>query len=124
MIALLAVGAGALVGAPLRFVVDQVVSARSAGVFPWGTYLINATGALLLGLLAGMASHHILRPLPLAFLGTGFCGAYTTFSTFTYETLRLIEEGSLRAAALNVFASLGAGLLAAAAGFSLASFRP
>lgn len=110
-----------MIGAPTRYVLDQYVSSRTAGVFPWGTFVINATGALLLGLIVGLAGDHRLGPSPVAFAGTGFCGAYTTFSTFTYETIRLIEEGRLLSAICNVAGSLMVGLLVAGVGLALAA---
>lgn len=120
MITLVEVGAGGLVGAPARFLVDQVVNSRSRGVFPWGTYAINATGAFLLGLISGLALYQGLGHIPSAVIGTGFCGAYTTFSTFSWETVRLIEEGTPSAAIWNIAGSLVVGLAAAAAGMALA----
>lgn len=120
MITLLEVGAGGLVGAPARFIVDQVVSSRATGVFPWGTYIINATGAFILGLITGLALYQGLGPAPSALIGTGFCGAFTTFSTFSWETVRLIEEDAPSAAVWNIAGSLAVGLLVAAAGMALA----
>jgi CrcB protein len=120
MITLVEVGAGGLIGAPARFVVDQLVNSRTRGVFPWGTYVINATGAFILGLISGLVLYQGLGHLPSALIGTGFCGAYTTFSTFSWETVRLIEEGTPSAAIWNIAGSLVAGLLAAAAGMALA----
>lgn len=121
MITLVEVGAGGLVGAPTRFVVDQLVNTRAGGRFPWGTYAINASGAFLLGLISGLVAYRGLGPLPAQMLGTGFCGAYTTFSTFSYETVRLLEEGTPAAALHNVAGSLVVGLLAAAAGMAIAA---
>lgn len=120
MITVLEVGAGGLIGAPVRFVVDQAVNSRTRGVFPWGTYVINATGAFVLGLIGGLVAYHGLAHAASAVIGTGFCGAYTTFSTFSWETVRLLEDGTPSAAMRNVAASLAAGLLAAAAGMGLA----
>lgn len=120
MITLLEVGAGGLIGAPARFVVDQVVNARTRDVFPWGTYVINATGAFVLGLISGLVLYQGLGHIPSAVIGTGFCGAYTTFSTFSWETVRLIEEGTPSAAIWNIAGSLVVGLLAAAVGMALA----
>ena len=117
---LILVMVAAAVGAPLRYVVDQAVQHRRRGPFPAGTIAINVTGSLLLGLLTGLALHHGLAPQALTVLGTGLLGAYTTFSTFSYETVRLLEEGAVAAAALNVAASLALGLTAAAAGLGLA----
>jgi fluoride exporter len=117
---LLLVMAAAAVGAPLRYLVDQAVQHRREGAFPLGTLTINITGSLLLGLLTGLARHHGLSPTAVTVLGTGLLGAYTTFSTFSYETVRLIEDGALLEATLNVATSLGVGLAAAAAGLGLA----
>lgn len=121
MIALLGVAAGGVVGAPTRYALDQWVNSRTEGLFPWGTFLINATGAFLLGFISGLALYDGLGHLPVAVVGTGFCGAYTTFSTFSYETVRLIEEGTVEAAVRNMAGSLVLGLAAAAAGIALAA---
>ncbi len=121
MIILLGVVAGGVLGAPSRYALDQWVNSRTKGFFPWGTFLINATGAFLLGLISGLALYHGLGHLPVAVVGTGFCGAYTTFSTFSYETVRLIEEGTVEAAVRNMAGSLTLGLAAAAAGIALAA---
>jgi CrcB protein len=107
-------------GAPLRYVVDQWVQHRRDGALPVGTMTINVTGSLLLGLLSGFVAHHGLSPEALTVLGTGLLGAYTTFSTFTYETIRLLEDGAVLEAAINVAASLGLGLAAAGVGLSAA----
>ena len=109
------------VGAPARFLLDQWIGARGRGPFPLGTFVVNVTGAFLLGLITGLALYRGLGSLPKVVLGTGFCGAFTTFSTFSYETVRLLEEGTIRAAAANVIGSLALGLLAAGAGLALAA---
>lgn len=111
MTALLLVLAGAAVGAPARYLTDLAVRRLHDGAFPWGTFAVNVVGSLLLGMGAGHLSTQIAL-----FLGTGFCGALTTYSTFSYETNRLIEDGSLRLAAVNVAGSVAAGLVAAATG--------
>jgi fluoride exporter len=118
-ILLLAVAAGGFVGAPSRFLVDRLVNRRVDSELPWGTFLINITGSFLLGLLTGLVITHRLGPVPRALLSTGFCGAYTTFSTFTYETLGLYEDGELLQAALNVGTSVIIGLMAATAGLAV-----
>jgi CrcB protein len=110
----------AAVGAPLRYVVDQAIQHRFPGAFPAGTLTINVSGSLLLGLLTGLAAHHGLAPQAVTVLGTGLLGAYTTFSTFSYETIRLLEDGAVAEATLNVVGSLALGLAAAAAGLGLA----
>ncbi|GGO85131.1 fluoride efflux transporter CrcB [Wenjunlia tyrosinilytica] len=112
----LLVALGAAVGAPLRYLTDRWVSARTASGFPWGTFTVNIVGSLVLGVVLRAGSPD-LRLL----IGTGLCGALTTFSTFGYETLRLIESGANGQAAANVGVSLAVGLGAAAAGWALGS---
>ncbi|MEU1164116.1 fluoride efflux transporter CrcB [Streptomyces sp. NPDC005921] len=116
----LLVVAGAVVGAPLRYLTDRAVQARHDSVFPWGTFVVNVTGCLILGLLTGAASAGAAGPHLQLLLGTGLCGALTTYSTFSYETLRLTETGAGLYAAANVVASLVAGLGAAFAGVAIA----
>jgi CrcB protein len=118
---ILGVALAGAIAAPARYLVDGLVQYRVRGVFPWGTFVVNVTGSFLLGLVTGLALHHGLGPVPETLLGSGFCGAYTTFSTFSYETVRLLEDGSLLEAALNALASLVVGLLAAAAGLGVAA---
>jgi CrcB protein len=110
---------GAVVGAPLRYLTDRAVQARHDSVFPWGTFVVNVTGCLILGLLTGAASAGAAGPHLQLLLGTGLCGALTTYSTFSYETLRLTETGAGLYAAANVAASLVAGLGAAFAGVAI-----
>ncbi|HEX8804263.1 MAG TPA: fluoride efflux transporter CrcB [Acidimicrobiales bacterium] len=112
--------AAAAVGAPLRYLVDTAVADRTGGAFPWGTVTVNVTGSLVLGLLTGLALHHGLPDTPKVMLGTGFCGAYTTFSTHTFETVRLLEEGAPSAAVRNAAGTLLASTAAAAFGLALA----
>lgn len=111
---LLCLGAG--LGAPARYLVDRTVQARHRSAMPWGTVCVNVGGSFVLGVLMGLASGRGLPDGVLVGLGTGFCGALTTYSTFGYETLRLLETGARRYAALNVVVSLGAGLGAAGLG--------
>lgn len=108
------------VGAPTRYLVDGFVERRTAGDQPYGTLLINVTGSFILGFLTGLTLYHAFPSTPKVVLGTGFCGAYTTFSTFAYETVRLAEEGERRDALRNLVASLFLPALAAAAGLILA----
>lgn len=111
---------GGAVGAPLRYLVDLAVQSRHDSVFPWGTFLVNVVGSLVLGVLAGVVATTAAPGWLLPLLGTGVCGALTTFSTFGYETLRLVEEGSLLTAALNSLGSLAVGLGAVAGGYGAA----
>jgi fluoride exporter len=115
----LAVAAGGLVGAPARYLLDQAVTRRTGPGLPWGTLVINLSGSLLLGFLTGLALAGHLPPAAKALLGTGFCGAYTTYSTFTFETVRLLENGRFLGAAGNVLVSVVAGLAAATAGLAV-----
>ncbi|MEU7635751.1 MULTISPECIES: fluoride efflux transporter CrcB [unclassified Streptomyces] len=115
----LLVVAGAMVGAPLRFLTDRFVQARHDTVFPWGTCAVNVVGSLILGLLTGAATAGAAPPHVRLLLGTGLCGALTTYSTFSYETFRLAADGARRYAALNIGLSLAAGLAAACAGVAL-----
>lgn len=116
---LLLVMLGAAAGAPCRWLLDQAISSRNPGAFPLGTWTINVTGSLVLGL---VVAAYALGSAPLAvvaLVGTGFCGGFTTFSTFGFETIRLVESGSTFEAGLNVVSSVAVGLLAAFAGWYL-----
>ncbi|MGC9671164.1 fluoride efflux transporter CrcB [Planosporangium sp. 12N6] len=112
----LLVALGAAVGAPLRYLVDRAVQSRHDSVFPWGTFTVNVSGSFILGLLIGGTSVHAVPGGVAALLGTGLCGALTTYSTFGYETVRLVADGARRYAVLNVAASVAAGLAAAYGG--------
>jgi CrcB protein len=116
-VSLLLVALGAAVGAPLRYLVDQWISSRHDSLFPWGTFAVNVAGSAVLGALLGAGAP---QPVVLA-VGTGFCGALTTYSTFGYETIRLVNSRAYWYAGLNVAASVGAGLAAAYAGWALGS---
>lgn len=107
---------GAMVGAPLRYLTDRAVQTRHDSLFPWGTFIVNITGSLIFGALTAAA---VPSPV-LALLGTGFCGALTTYSTFSYEILRLVEQKAYFYATLNVVVSVIAGLGAALTGFTTA----
>ncbi len=80
------------VGAALRFVVDGLVRSRVRSAFPWGTAVVNVTGSLILGVLFGLGSGALLDPQWTLVLGTGLIGGYTTFSTASLETVRLMQE--------------------------------
>jgi CrcB protein len=112
---------GGAIGAPLRYLTDLFVQSRHDSVFPWGTFLVNVVGSLILGATAGAVATADGPAWVLTLVGTGFCGALTTFSTFGFETVRLVEDGSLLEAALNVSASLVVGMAACVAGWSLAA---
>jgi CrcB protein len=106
---------GAAVGAPLRYATDKVVQARHDTGFPWGTFTVNVVGSFVLGVVVAGA------PSLVALVGTGFCGALTTYSTFGYETVQLAAGGSKLFAAFNALGSVLAGLGAAGLGLAVGS---
>jgi CrcB protein len=111
--------AAAAVGAPARYLLDTWVHDRTGGPFPWGTFAVNVSGCLALGVLTGLGLYHGLGDTTRTVVGTGGLGAYTTFSTLTFETIRLAEDGAVDRALLNATASLLVGLGAAAVGLAL-----
>ncbi|MGW5050935.1 fluoride efflux transporter FluC [Actinokineospora sp. NPDC004072] len=104
------VALGAAVGAPLRYLADRAFGTR----FPFGTLLVNVVGSALLGYLLTREATGLTTGL-----GVGFCGALTTYSSFSYQTLWLIEQRAIGLAGLNLAANLGLGFAAAYAGMSL-----
>lgn len=118
----LLVGVGGFLGANARFVVARLAGALFETRFPLGTFIINMSGSFLLGVLGAIISQKVLpgsEALRLA-LGVGFLGAFTTYSTFEYETHALLEDGSWLLASLNMALSLFVGLLAVRAGIVMA----
>jgi len=115
----IAVLAGGFVGAPCRWLLDRYISSKAGSNFPFGTFTINVSGSLLLGVLTGLALHGHLAGLPKVLLEVGFCGAFTTFGTFSFETISLVQEGMYLQASLNALGSAFGCLLAAIAGFAL-----
>jgi CrcB protein len=113
---LLLVSFASALGAPVRYLLDRFIQSRHERVLPWGTWTVNVTGALLLGLLVGIAREHAVSEAFVTALGAGFLGSYTTFSTFTWETVRLVEDGAYLGATLNVVLTLVVGLGAAVVG--------
>ncbi|MGC8669098.1 MAG: fluoride efflux transporter CrcB [Chthonomonadales bacterium] len=117
----LVVGVGGFIGANARYLIGGWVQERLGPSFPYGTLVVNVSGCFVLGVFATLALHFPWSDYWRLLVAIGFVGAYTTFSTFEYETLRLIGEGlRLRAAAVNVSMSVAAGLVAAYAGVILA----
>ncbi len=111
--------AGAL-GALTRYGLEGLISGRFSGSFPLGTFVINVTGSFALGLLfIVLTERTTVDPAMRTAITIGFLGAYTTFSTFSFETVRLLEDGAYATAAANVVASITLGLLAAWAGMSV-----
>jgi CrcB protein len=118
---LVGVGFAGSLGAVARFVIDGAIRARVDTRVPVGTVAINLSGSLLLGVLTGLVMFHAAPSTLTLLAGTGFCGGYTTFSTATFETVRLFQQGHLRAAVLNGAGTAAGALAAAAVGLGLAA---
>lgn len=121
--ALLAVLGGGFLGGLCRFWLSGFVGTRVGELFPWGTLAVNVTGAFVIGLLAGIADRggsFLASPLAQDLLITGFCGGYTTVSSFALQTVALGLDGEIRPALANIAGSAGLCLLAVAAGATLA----
>src|SRR5262245_5161477 len=114
---ILLIGVAGAAGALTRYAIATAFGVRN---FPWATFVINITGSFLLGLLLALAIERQWSETTVIPLAVGFLGAYTTFSTFEYETFTLLRTDRVPAAALYVGLSVGTGLLAALAGYSLA----
>jgi fluoride exporter len=109
----LAVAAGGALGAVLRYYLGGTLLARAAAPFPTATFVINVTGSFVIGLFLTLATERVqMSPHLRLAVAVGFVGAYTTFSTFEYETAKLIEDGDVTRALLNVVLSFAVGLLA------------
>jgi CrcB protein len=109
-----------MVGAPLRYLIDRAVQSRHDSLFPWGTFAVNVTGSFILGVLTGGILAGAVPGGTASLVGTGLCGALTTYSTFGYETVRLLESRARTFAVLNAVGSVVAGLGAAFVGFTFA----
>lgn len=115
------VAVGSAVGGVSRYLLTTVVQARVPTAFPVGTLIVNISGSLLLGFVLRYAlGTTSVSPEMRALLTTGFCGGYTTFSTFSFETASLMEHGDYRRASLYVAASVGLSLLGMFLGFTAA----
>lgn len=122
MTMLLTVFVAGAAGAVCRYLLDGFVQERWDGPFPLGTFVVNLTGAFLLGAVAGFVTAHTSAPAVIKVgVGTGLIGAFTTFSTLTYESLRLLREGAPRYGAVNVLGSTAAGMVLAALGLFVGS---
>jgi len=112
---ILAVGLGGAIGSILRYVVSVLITERVGPGFPWATLFINVTGSFILAAIAELSTTRVitLNPALRVLLTVGFVGGYTTFSTFTNETLTLVGERALVASFIYTMASLAGGLTAA-----------
>jgi fluoride exporter len=112
----LAVGLAGAGGAVARYLVDGAVQDRVSGLFPFGTLTVNVAGSLVLGLLVGFTLSHTGGTTARTVVGTGFCGGLTTWSTASWETVRLAEEGATGTALVFTLANLLTSFAAAAVG--------
>ncbi len=116
------VAAGGALGAILRFAVSGWVQELSASTFPWGTMAVNVLGSLLLGFAVVWLQSAVTSAEVRVFATIGLLGAFTTFSTFTYETAALLRDGEWWTAGGYMFGSLAAGLLGVMLGIGLAGY--
>jgi len=120
--AVLWVGLGGFLGANARYLLGGWIAARYGTLFPLGTFVINVTGSFILGFFLTLAQERVLiHPNVRLLFAVGFVGAYTTFSTFEYESMRLLQDGELLWALINLVGSVLTGSVAVLAGIILAS---
>jgi CrcB protein len=116
----LVISIGAILGANARYVLANWAAQRLGVIFPYGTFIINISGAFALGVfMAFLQDRAFVHAHYRLFFATGFCGAYTTFSTFTYESFRLLQDGSFLLAFANLLGSLAVGMLGVFLGFAM-----
>ncbi|MGW0503018.1 fluoride efflux transporter CrcB [Micromonospora sp. NPDC003241] len=112
---------GALVGAPLRYLIDRTVQTRLGTAFPWGTLTVNLLACVGLGVLTGVSTATAVPPALQHLIGPGLCATLSTYSTFSVETIRLTETGATLPAIANAVGSVLAGLAALALSSHLAN---
>ncbi len=114
------VGSGGFLGSIVRYLSQVMIYKYFPTSFPYGTFSINVSGSFLIGIIFALGEKgNILSPEVRMFLATGFCGGFTTFSTFSYEILQQLRDGEILMASLYIISSIVFGLLAAYAGFYL-----
>ncbi len=117
------VGLGGFLGANARYLLGGFVADRWGTIFPWATFVINISGSFVLGFFLGFAQDRPwVHPTWRLLFAVGFIGAYTTFSTFTYESIRLIQDGEFLLATANMVGSVIAGGTAAITGIALGNW--
>ena len=114
---LLLVVLGGGIGAGGRYLLGGWLPGQLGSGFPWGTFAVNALGSLMIGLVFGLAQAKSISPGTTLFLAVGVLGGFTTFSAFSYETMRLLANGSIGASFVNVAGQFAVGLVAVYAGF-------
>ena len=116
----LLVGIGGFIGSLARYIVAVAMSGIISSTFPWATLIVNVAGCFLIGVIFAVSDRGgLLSPEWRIFLTTGFCGGFTTFSTFSYESLKLLQDGEYLYVAVYVLASVVVGLLATLLGIYL-----
>lgn len=115
----LVVGLGGFVGSVTRFMLGTWIAARVGTTFPYGTFAINVTGCFILGVIMGALERNAISPAVRLPAAVGFCGGYTTFSTYGYETVRLLETGGSIGAVINVVGSNVMGLAGCLVGLAV-----
>lgn len=114
---ILLVGAGGFAGSVARFLSQQLISRYYPSSFPWGTFLVNVTGCFIIGLIYALSQKgNLVSPEMRLLLATGFCGGFTTFSSFAYENITLMRDGEMLYTFLYVASSIILGFLAAYVG--------
>jgi fluoride exporter len=120
LVALLWVGLGGFLGSIARYLLSGWAAARWGVIFPWGTFIINISGSFILGFFLAFAQERPwVHPQARLLFAIGFVGAYTTFSTYTYESIRLMMNGQFALAAAYIVGSVVFGLVAVFAGVAL-----
>ena len=115
--AMMLAGLGGFIGTCLRFLTGKLAHVITVSAFPWGTFAVNVIGSFVIGIFFGLAEKtHVISPSMNVFLITGFCGGFTTFSTFMNESLSLMRADNLLSLALYASLSVGLGLVAVWAG--------
>jgi CrcB protein len=110
---IVAIGIAGAAGALARYGLEGLVVRRASTSFPWGTFVVNVTGAFVLGFVLTLMTEQLTTASWVrSAIAIGFLGAYTTFSTLTYESYRLLEDGAVALAAANILGSSAAGLVA------------
>ncbi len=123
MLEVLFVALGGAIGSAARYLVGGWFAARFGAAFPYGTFVVNVTGSFIVGLFLAYAQERVsLSPYWRLFFAVGFVGGYTTFSTFEYESIRLLQDGEMLLAAVYLIGSVVTGGVAAIAGIALGSW--
>lgn len=122
MKSLLVVGCGGFAGSSIRYLVYSLVKRYATSLFPWATVIVNLSGSFLMGVLFALVSKHLVPKNLQLFFMTGFLGSLTTFSTYSLDTLSLLELGKYKTAFINIGINNLGGIAAAFCGIALASF--